>query len=367
MEGPSHSNELLEAVLQGIGTGVVLIDSDGKCLLSNSTANQLLGNIQLQDASLSKRNKAAGFFYVDKVTPLPEFDNPYAKAMRGEFIEKEEIYLRNTAMPFGGWCSFNIRPFRLSEAKISGGVILIENVTEQRKLADEVIRSNRDLQQFAYVAAHDLQEPLRTVTGFGELLSKSMAEVENEKALDHLKRILAASRRMQTLIAALLSYARIETHAKAPVECNTKAIVNNVIADMGKTIKDSDAEVLVGELPVVLADDSQLSQVFNNVLSNALKYSKDKPLITINAVSDEYFHHFCIADNGIGIEQQFVDRVFVIFQRLHNKAQYEGVGIGLALCKKIIENHGGRIWAVPKSGGGTEIHFTLPIVAKGGE
>jgi signal transduction histidine kinase len=367
MHTETHSNELLEAILQGIGAGIIVIDENGKCLLSNAAATELLSQLDLKNLNLTTNGEFSGFYYADKETPLTDFDSPFAKAMGGELVEKEEIFVRNAQYPFGAWFSYNIRPLQIREGKASGGVIIIEDITDRRKLADEVARSNRDLQQFAYVAAHDLQEPLRTVTGFGELLAKNIDETDNEKAKDHLRRIIAASKRMQTLIAALLSYARIETRAKAPEICNTQLIVQDVVADLHDSVKKSEAELDIGELPDVMADSSQLSQVFRNLISNSLKYRKESPRIEIRATTDRHYHHFWVKDNGIGIDPRFADRVFVIFQRLHNKSQYEGVGIGLSLCKKIIENHGGKIWIQSPTNHGTEIHFTLPVVAKGGK
>ncbi len=365
MQTETYSNELLEAILQGIGAGIIVFDDSGNCLLANTAAKEILGNIDLKTIAAAQKSEAVRFFCADKVTLLPENDSPFARAMRGEYIDKEEVFVRNSRVPFGAWCSFNIRPLKIKGRVANGGVIIIEDVTERRKLADEVARSNRDLQQFAYVAAHDLQEPLRTVTGFGELLIKSIDEGDQEKAKDHLNRIIAASKRMQKLISALLSYARIETRAKAPKYCDTASIVQDAISDLSDSIKIAEAEIVVGDLPDVMADASQLSQVFHNLIGNALKYRREKPHIEISAKHDKHFHHFCVTDNGIGIDSRFADRVFVIFQRLHNKAQYEGVGIGLSLCKKIIENHGGKIWIQTPPHEGTEIHFTLPFMAKG--
>lgn len=363
IKAETHSKELLEAVLQGIGAGVVVIDEGGRCLLSNTAAEQLLGkrNVQRIDAL---QTETSGFFCTDKVTPLKMDVSPFAKAMRGEFTDREEVYVRNHRYPFGGWYSFTVRPLRVNDNAATGGVIIIEDITERRKLSDEVERSNRDLQQFAYVAAHDLQEPLRTVTGFGELLAKSMTETQNDKALDQLRRIIAASKRMQTLISALLSYARIETRAKPPQVCDTNSIVGDVLADLADAIATADAKVEVSQLPNVVADPSQLSQVFHNLIGNSLKYRTEHPIIQINAITEGHFHHFIVKDNGIGIASKFAERVFVIFQRLHNKSKYEGVGIGLSLCKKIIENHGGKIFIQPCEEQGTEIHFTLPVIAK---
>ncbi len=270
MQTETHSNELLEAILQGIGAGIIVIDQKGKCLLSNAAATELLENIDLKNLDATQ-TEASGFYYADKETPLEEVDSPFAKAMRGENIAKEEFFVRNTQYPFGAWFSYNVRPLKVEQGTVTGGVIIIEDITDRRKLADEVARSNRDLQQFAYVAAHDLQEPLRTVTGFGELLAKNIDETDNEKAKDHLRRIIAASRRMQTLISALLSYARIETRAKAPETCNTGAIVQDVVADLSNSIEKAEAELVIGELPEVMADSSQLSQVFRNLIGNALK------------------------------------------------------------------------------------------------
>ena len=366
MISPAHSSVFLEAVLHNIGIGIVVINQDGACIMSNPAAAQLLGDI-VSTSSL-KMAELSGFYKADKETPLPAEENPFARAMRGESATKEEIYVQNERRPDGGWYLISINPLVFGDdaSQDKGGIIIFEDITQRRFLADEVLRSNRDLQQFAYVAAHDLQEPLRTITGFGELLEQSLVTPENENAKDHLRRILLASRRMQTLISALLSYARIETRAKAPQACDCTSIMQDVVADMDKVIRDKNAVIKITPLPEVMADSAQLSQVFSNLVGNALKYSDQKPVINVSAQSGPYEHTFCFADNGIGIDMAFKDRIFGLFQRLHNKNQYDGVGIGLALCKKIIESHGGKIWIDSADQKGTRVFFTLPKVTKRG-
>jgi signal transduction histidine kinase len=359
------SNDLLRAIVENIGAGVFVIDEHGNCLLSNPIADDLLNTLDIKN--LSDRSKLSGFYQPDRVTRIPPEQDPFAAAMRAERVDKQEIFVRNAWRPFGGWIRVTITPLVLNHSEKSnrGGIIVIEDITEQKSLAEEVQRSNRDLQQFAYVAAHDLQEPLRSITGFGNLLVKGLEGTKDEKVIDHLDRMMGAAKRMQSLIAALLLYARIDTRAKAPAICNSNELVENVLIDMSALIKDTGVQIEIGILPDVVADSDQISQVFHNLIGNALKYRSEKPKIMITANSNERNHHFCVTDNGIGMEKKYQERVFIIFQRLHNKSQYEGVGIGLALCKKIIENHGGQIWIDSRIGEGTDVHFTLPVIPKG--
>jgi signal transduction histidine kinase len=353
-----NPKELLESILESIGVGVIVADPNGKIVLCNGTAAELLSPETLK-VSASELTLISGLYHVDQTTPLTEAENPLVRAINGKSMDDLEFYVHNEHAS-GRYLSARCRPVINKDGSNKGGVIVLQDITEQKRLADEVMRSNKDLQQFAYVAAHDLQEPLRSIIGFGELLQQATKETLEQKQKDQLRRVIEASRRMQSLISGLLAYARIETRSKEFTICDINQIVKDTMLDLSSAIGANHATIDVGPLPNVLGDQSQLTQLFQNLLSNALKYSTEKPIITITCTSDKKFNRFCFADNGIGLDMQFADRIFVIFQRLHTKSQYEGVGIGLSLCKKIVEKHGGRIWIESKNGEGTNVYFTLP-------
>lgn len=226
--------------------------------------------------------------------------------------------------------------------------------------AKDLERSNSELQQFAYVASHDLQEPLRTISSFTQLLAKRYQDKLDDKAREFINFAVDGSKRMQTLINDLLAYSRVGTQAKPlqPVDCNT--VLDRVLKSLERAVRDSGASITRDPLPNVLADDVQLGQLLQNLIANALKFCQGPPRIRVSAEPAGDLWKISVRDNGIGISPEHHDRIFVIFQRLHTKQQYPGTGIGLAICKKIVERHGGRIWVQPGLGGGSIFSFTIP-------
>jgi signal transduction histidine kinase len=235
-----------------------------------------------------------------------------------------------------------------------------ERTAELRARERELSRSNEELQQFAYVASHDLQEPLRMVASFTQLLAKRYNGQLDNDARDFIKFAVDGATRMQTLIGDLLTYSRVGTQMKPlePVSC--ERIVDQVLSTFRLAISENHASITRGPLPEVMADRTQLSQLFQNLISNAMKFRReDAPRIHISAEMNGAGWKFTVSDNGIGIQKEHEQRIFVIFQRLHTKVEYPGTGIGLAICKKIVERHGGRIWIEPSPEHGTTFCFTL--------
>lgn len=234
-----------------------------------------------------------------------------------------------------------------------------EQVLEQ---AEELRRSNRDLEQFAYVASHDLQEPLRKVASFTQLLQKRYGGELDERADQYIEFAVDGAKRMQRLIQDLLGFSRVGRSAGEAVEVDLVEACATAVTTLDAAVEESGGEVEVGDLPVVLGQQTLLVQLFQNLVGNALKFRHPDrtPRVTLGAVRREDAWELWCADNGIGIDQQYADRVFVIFQRLHAKDAYEGTGIGLALCKKIVEFHGGEIWLDTDVSQGTTIRWTLP-------
>jgi len=225
---------------------------------------------------------------------------------------------------------------------------------------DELERSNRELQQFAYVASHDLQEPLRMVVAYTELLSKKYGAALDEKAQKYIFYAADGARRMQQLVRDLLLYSRVDSEGRPPAPIEPAPVLAQVLRALWPVIRASGADVQVGPLPPVLADATQLHQIFQNLIGNAIKFrSEREPVVWVSAVRSGHEVTFSVADNGIGIAAKYRERIFLMFQRLHDRSRYEGSGIGLAIVQRIVERHGGRVWLESEEGHGTTFHFTL--------
>ncbi len=236
-----------------------------------------------------------------------------------------------------------------------------ERTAELAERARDLARSNGELQQFAYVASHDLQEPLRMVASFTQLLAKRYKDKLDDDAREFITFAVDGAMRMQTLISDLLSYSRVGTQGKPFERTECDSVLDRALSGLRLAIKDAGAVIKHDPLPAVLADPVQLSQLFQNLVTNAIKFRATKaPHVQISAEKDGDDWKISVRDNGIGISPEHADRIFVIFQRLHTKTEYPGTGIGLAICKKIVERHGGRIWVEPSPGGGSTFCFTIP-------
>jgi len=240
-------------------------------------------------------------------------------------------------------------------------------VEEARELlaaqAEELARSNADLEQFAYVASHDLQEPLRKVTSFCQLLQRRYQGQLDERADQYIEFAVDGAKRMQQLINDLLAFSRVGRTTDEFVEVDCDEALDRALHNVETALEEAGAEIVrTTKLPTVSGDPSLLTALFQNVIGNAVKFRSEAPPrveIACDRVDGEWA--FRVADNGIGIDEAYAERVFVIFQRLHAKELYPGTGIGLALCKKIVEFHGGRIWIDSQAGSGTTVCWTLPV------
>ena len=227
---------------------------------------------------------------------------------------------------------------------------------------EDLQRSNAELEQFAYVASHDLQEPLRKVASFVQLLQRRYAGQLDEKADQYIEHAVDGAKRMQQLINDLLAFSRVGRTAQRREEISCAVLLAQAWANLGPAVKASHATIEAGHLPVVLGETSLLTAVFQNLLSNALKFAGEQPpRISVSAHREGEQWLFSFSDNGIGIPAEYAERIFVIFQRLHDRAAYPGTGIGLAMCRKIIEYHGGRIWLDTTVTSGARFCFTLPV------
>jgi light-regulated signal transduction histidine kinase (bacteriophytochrome) len=228
------------------------------------------------------------------------------------------------------------------------------------RLSEELLRSNKELESFAYIASHDLKEPLRMVSSFTELLGRQYADKLDERAHEYIFFAKDGAKRMYDLLDGLLEYSRIHTKGKEFSDVDLNLIIESVEKNLSLVIKERNAIMHCQNLPVIFADESQMILLFQNLISNAIKFNKRKPRIQIACKSDSQNFEFSVKDNGMGIDSQYFDRIFLIFQRLVPRAQYEGTGIGLAICKRIIERHEGKIWIESKPGHGSTFIFTIP-------
>ena len=247
-------------------------------------------------------------------------------------------------------------------------IAIFHNITEPKR-ADaalaaahqELKRSNAELEQFAYVASHDLQEPLRMVSSYTQLVLRRYGERLDGDAREFMNYVVEGAARMKQLIEDLLVYSRVGTRGKDFQPVDVEVPLRNALTNLRKSIEEASAAITWDPLPAAAGDDTQLAQLFQNLIGNALKFrSTSVPRIHISSKENEQGWEVAVTDNGIGIEPQYYERIFMVFQRLHNKTEYPGTGIGLAICKKVVERHGGRIWVESKPGEGSSFRFTIP-------
>jgi signal transduction histidine kinase len=229
--------------------------------------------------------------------------------------------------------------------------------------ASELQRSNTELEQFAYVASHDLQEPLRKIASFCQLLEQRYADELDERGRQYVTFAVDGAKRMQQLINDLLAFSRVGRSPLVPTRIELDAVLDQARVSLATAIEETDAEIAAPPLPAVTGEPTLLAAVFQNLIGNALKFHGDEPpRIEIDVAREDDEWVISCSDSGIGIEPEYAERIFLIFQRLHPKDVYAGTGIGLALCRKIVEFHGGRIWLDTESGNGTTFRFTLPVI-----
>jgi PAS domain S-box-containing protein len=267
------------------------------------------------------------------------------------------------------WLQWEARPWRLGDGSIGGLIFFTQVITARKEMELELAkrrleleRSNQDLEQFAYVASHDLQEPLRAVAGCGQILKRRYGEGQLEPmAVELIDHMVDGAARMQALILDLLAFSRVGARGPELVDVETRVALDRALKQLAGAMSESHAQVEVKSLPRVKGDVEQLAQLFQNLMGNAIKYRGSEPVkIEIDAQPSEGLWRFSVRDNGIGIAPQYFEKIFVLFQRLHTRDEYPGTGIGLAICKKIVERHGGSIWVESELGQGSSFHFTLP-------
>jgi len=274
-------------------------------------------------------------------------------------------YETRSPIPVGPeWYAARVGPIRSGD-RIIGFTVILTDIAELKKTQIRLEQSNRELESFAYVASHDLQEPLRKIQTFAERLRTTSAAALGPEGLDYLERMCNASTRMRRLIEDLLSFAQVSSKAQPFIRVDLNEVARGVLGDIEATIEKAGAIVTIGELPVLDAEPMQMRQLLQNLLSNALKFRRDgvAPSVSLRCKVEPGARQceLRVEDNGIGFEEKYSDRIFNVFQRLHGRSQYEGTGIGLAICRKIAERHGGSIQARSSPGQGSTFIVTLPL------
>lgn len=356
------NQELLRAVLQTAVDGIIVIDQEGIVKLFNPAAEKIFGyqNSEILGQSVNSlmpepyQSEHDGYLHNYKRTGDAKIIGIGREVVgRRKDGEVFPIYLAVNEMSVSGRTMYAGIVRDISEKKIA------EKKLEQAN--KELERSNMELEQFAYVASHDLQEPLRMITSFAQLLENRYKDQIGEDGLEFIDFIVSGADRMKVLIHDLLTYSRLNSRAKPfqTVECS--AALADVILDLKLFIQENHAQVNFYSLPAVKADPVQMRQLFHNLIKNGVKFHRDEPpVVNVTAKSNGSDWVFSVQDNGIGIETKYFERIFTIFQRLHSRGEYTGNGIGLALCKKIVERHGGKIWVESLPGKGSKFLFTIP-------
>jgi PAS domain S-box-containing protein len=354
------SEERFRTTFQLAASGICEV-VDGKFVRVNKSLCEILGYSEDQLLGMSVKEVS---YPEDRDVTDAERQRIHSGEIDSARFEKRYVRADGSVV----WCEIAIALVRSIDGHPLYEVAVFDDVTERkqsdaalREAHEELKRSNAELEQFAYVASHDLQEPLRMVSSYTQLLMRRYGERLDGDAREFTAYIIDGAARMKQLIEDLLAYSRVGTKGKDFKAAPLETALRRAIVNLRAAIEESGAAVTYDSLPVVTGDDTQLAQLFQNLMGNALKFrSASVPRIHVSCVDHPTEHEIIVADNGIGIEPQYFERIFMVFQRLHNKGEYPGTGIGLAICKKVVERHHGRIWVASQLDEGSAFHFTLP-------
>jgi PAS domain S-box-containing protein len=348
-----------EMILNSAGEGICGLDMEGRALFVNPTMAQLAG----QPASeLIGKTEQEIFLWDGTQVEAP---------LDGQHSGEQIVYRRDgTCFPV----EFVKTPID-ENGRVIGSVLVFKDITERKRVeetlarkASELARSNAELEQFAFVASHDLQEPLRKIQAFGDRLKARCEGLQSPDVKDYLERMQGAAARMRTLINDLLAFSRVIRSSEPFVQVDLAQVTREVLGDLEVRIEKTGARIDVGDLPTLDADPMQMRQLLLNLITNALKFQMPgaTPVIhiqarTLTALSGEALCEISVCDNGIGFDEKYVDKMFAVFQRLHGRGEYEGTGVGLAVCRRIVDRHHGNITAKSTPGQGATFTVTLPI------
>jgi PAS domain S-box-containing protein len=353
----AEANELAKALLNASTDATMLFTPDGRLLACNTVLCERLGR---SEAELVGRDLSE--LFSPDVVPKRR---AVVRRVAETGVPEHHFDIRN-----GRHFDNHVYPVRDPQGRVDKVAVFSRDETERheyerriREHVEEIQRSNAELEQFAYVASHDLREPLRMVSSYVTLLERRYADKLDEEAREFIRFAREGAQRMDRLVIDLLEFARVYRAGRRPQPASAGDAVDLAVRNLQVAVAQSGARIAVaGPLPTVLADAGQMVSLFQNLIANAIKYRSPErpPLVRISARRQGDMWAFEVADNGIGIEPEYFDRIFRLFQRLHPYGSHEGTGIGLSIAKKIVEYHGGSIWPSSTPGQGTSFHFTLP-------
>jgi len=363
----SNERNLLRTLIDTLPDYIYAKDSDSRFILNNKAHLEVLG-ADSQEKALSRNDFD---FFPEELAQKYYADERDIIRSGEPLVNREEEAVGPAGQKL--WVLTSKVPLRDQEGESMGIVGITRDITSLKEAeealarkAEELTRSNEELEQFAYVASHDLQEPLRMISSYTQLLAERYKGKLDEDADDFIAFAVDGAERMKRLINDLLEYSRVTTRGKPFEVVDSQLILNEVRRNLAFTIEKAGATITCDSLPAVFADRAQLSRVFQNLISNAVKFRGEKPaLVHIAAITGPQETIFSVRDNGIGIEPEYTKKIFAVFQRLQSRREYEGTGIGLAVCKKIIERHGGRIWVDSEVGNWSSFCFTIPEKGEG--
>lgn len=346
----------LEAVLNTVIDGIITINQQGIIQSFNPSAVRIFGYEPEEVIGQNVKMLMPDPYHTEHDTYIAN----YLRTGQGKVIgigrEVTAQRKNKTIFPM----ELGINEMRISGNRMFVGTI--RDISDRKKAEEELLRSNEELERFAYIASHDLQEPLRMVANFTALLESEYQDQFDPQAKEYMGFIIDAAKRMQDLVSDLLEYSRIgyEEAGFADVDCNAHAV--SALNNLREVIEETNAVVTIGELPIVQVNPVRFSRLLQNLIGNGIKYrNKERtPHITVSVDDKGSEWLFSVHDNGIGIESEYLEQIFIIFKRLHNRKEYKGTGIGLAVCKRIVESFDGKIWAESTPGMGSTFYFTIP-------
>jgi len=376
----TEQQEFLDAILETVDNGIVACNAEGRLTLFNAASRAMHGMIvsdSLPDTWAARYN----LFQTDGRTPMHTEQVPLYRAWKGEIVRNAEMVIRTDEQE-GRFVLSNGQALRDRAGNLLGAVVSMRDITQRRKYelqliesAQKLQESNEELEKFAYIASHDMQEPLRKIQAFGDRFLRKYAKDLEPGGTDYISRMLTSAERMRCLINDLLSFSRVSSRTQPPLPIALNPIVGDVLSDLELQIAQSDAQIVVQTLPELKGDGTLFRQLFQNLIVNALKFRRTDVTCRIDIFARPWSEidtdedlpvpkglgwRIVVGDNGIGFEQQYAERIFELFQRLHGRSEYEGTGFGLAICRKIVRRAGGNIVARSEPGMGASFIIDWP-------
>jgi PAS domain S-box-containing protein len=368
---------MLQSVLDSISEGLVAADETGKFIVWNRAATKIVG-LGADNIPPERWSDHYGTYLPDTVTLFPPDQNPLVRAIRGEACTAE-MYVRNPELETGVWVESSANPLRGKDGVARGGVVVFRDITQRKKDEREIRKLNeelearviertaqlqavnQELEAFTYSVSHDLRAPLRHISGFSKMLSEEYGPSLPPEAQSHLQRIQKGTLRMGQLVDDLLNLARVSRRDLSIRASQLGPLVNEVIAELAPECAGRQIEWKMGGLPAAACDPGLIRQVFQNLIGNALKYSRPRSpaVIEIGHILENGRPVIFVRDNGVGFNMKYANKLFGVFQRLHRSEDFEGTGVGLATAQRIVQKHGGRIWAEAELDKGATVYFTL--------